>query len=311
MYYVGIDLGGTVIKIGLVSEGKVLDTARLDADSGSGLASRLSPMKEAVDTLLAKHCVTPSSLGGVSLAFPGIVDVAGAKAAGTNAKYDDAPELDLRSWVRECWNVEFAMDNDARAAAVGEWLYGAGRGCRNMVMMTIGTGIGTGVVLDGHLLYGHNNCAGSLGGHLIVDYKGRRCTCGNIGCVEAHGSSFFLPEIMKDLSGVSEQFAEDPSNRNFRTLFEKYRKGDPEAVTVVESCMDVWAYGIVNYVHAYDPEIVVMGGGVMKSSDIILPYVREKVASLAWQPGDKVRIVASESGDDAALLSADYYFRNV
>uniref|UniRef100_UPI004025A12C ROK family protein n=1 Tax=Candidatus Cryptobacteroides bacterium TaxID=3085639 RepID=UPI004025A12C len=309
MYFVGIDLGGTVIKIGLVSDGKVLDTIRLEADSRNGLAARLDPMAGAVDELLARSGLSSASLGGIALAFPGIVDVRNARALGTNAKYDDAPGVDLKAWAGEHWNVGLAMDNDARMATVGEWLYGAGKGCGQMVMMTIGTGIGTGVVLDGRLLYGRNFCAGSLGGHIIVDYKGRRCSCGNIGCVEAQGSSFFLPRIIQELDGVSAGFAQDSDNWNFRTLFAKYRDGDPDAETVVRSCMDVWSAGIINYIHAYDPEIVVMGGGIMGSADIILPYVRKKVEAFAWQPGGKVGIVASELGDNAALLAAEYYFR--
>ena len=164
MYFVGIDLGGTVIKIGLVSDGKVLDTIRLEADSRNGLAARLDPMAGAVDELLARSGLSSASLGGIALAFPGIVDVRNARALGTNAKYDDAPGVDLKAWAGEHWNVGLAMDNDARMATVGEWLYGAGKGCGQMVMMTIGTGIGTGVVLDGRLLYGRNFCAGSPGG---------------------------------------------------------------------------------------------------------------------------------------------------
>ena len=307
-YFIGIDLGGTIIKIGVVCDGKVLGTSRLDADSQGGLGKRLPLIGDAIDSLVASLGLSLSDMNGVALAFPGIVDFRKRRAASTNAKYDDAPQLDGEGWVKERYGVPFVMDNDARMAMIGEWKRGAGKGAENMVMMTIGTGIGTGVVVDSRPLYGRNWCAGSLGGHITLQYRGRRCTCGNIGCVEAHSASFFLPQIVGENEGLSEQFRTDPSNYTYKALFDKYRVGDKDAVAVLHECMDVWAAAIVNYIHAYDPETVVVGGGIMKSADIILPYLQAKVNSLAWCPGGEVRIVASELGDDAALLAVEHYF---
>ena len=303
-----IDLGGTIVKIGLVRDGKVLARTRLDADSQGGLAGMLPAIGEAIDSLLEAQGLTSEDLAGAAMAFPGIVDFAARRAASTNAKYNDAPRVDVEGWIMDRYDIPFVMDNDARMALLGEWTCGAGRGTDNLVMMTIGTGIGTGAVIDGRPLYGRRWCAGALGGHMIVDYRGRRCTCGNVGCVEAHSASFFLPQIIGEDKELSEAFRADKGNQNFKTLFDKYRASDPDAVRVVTGCMDVWAAAIVNYIHAYDPEKVVIGGGIMKSADIILPYVQQRVNSLAWTPGEKVTIVPSELGDDAALVAAEYYF---
>ncbi len=302
--YIAIDLGGTIIKVGLVRDGAVTASKRLEAASARGLKARLPALEEAIEALAA------DDLAGIALAFPGIVDFQAKKALSTNAKYDDAPSVNLEKWVKERWNVPFVIDNDARMAMVGEWKRGAGKGCDNLVMMTIGTGIGTGVVVDGKPIYGRSGCAGSLGGHMIVDYKGRRCTCGNLGCVEAHGSSFFLKDIIQDLPGISDSFKADEGNRNFKAITDKMRMGDADAAAVLRECIAVWAAGIVNYIHAYDPQKVIIGGGIMKSADIILPPLRERVESLAWIPAGKVEITASQLGDDAALLGADYYFEN-
>lgn len=307
-YHIGIDLGGTIIKVGHVSEGRVLAAATIEAESQGGLMARLPVIEEAIDSLTESCGMSAHELCGVALAFPGIVDFGNRKAASTNAKYDDAPEIDLEGWVRTKYGVPFVMDNDARMAMIGEWLHGAGKGSENMVMMTIGTGIGTGAVVDSRPLYGRSWCAGSLGGHMIVEYKGRKCTCGNIGCVEAHSSSFFLPQIIGEDDRLSEDFRKDCSNFNYKTLTDKYRCGDKDAVAVLTGCMDVWAAAIVNYIHAYDPEVVVIGGGIMKSADVILPYLREKVNALAWCPAGAVRIEAALTGDSAALLSVEYYF---
>lgn len=307
-YHIGIDLGGTIIKLGVVRDGKVLATSRIDADSQGGLERKLPLIGNEIDTLICRCGLSADDLAGVAMAFPGIVDFKNRKAASTNAKYDDAPTLDMESWVKERFGVPFIMDNDARMAMIGEWKNGAGKGAGNMVMMTIGTGIGTGAVVDSRPLYGRNWCAGSLGGHLTLDYKGRRCTCGNIGCVEAHSASFFLPQIVGENENLSEDFRKDPENFTYKSLFDKYRSGDMEAAVVLKECMDVWAAAIVNYIHAYDPEVVVIGGGIMKSADIILPYLQERVNALAWCPEGEVRIVAAETGDDAALLAVEHYF---
>ena len=144
-----------------------------------------------INRLLSKWKVSREELAGMGLAFPGMVNPKEKRVTSTNDKYDDACDIDLPSWVDRNWGTSFIIDNDARLALAGEWYMGAGKNSRNMVMMTIGTGIGTGVVLDGRIIKGTHYQAGSLGGHIVVDYRGRRCTCGNIGCVEAMASSFF------------------------------------------------------------------------------------------------------------------------
>ena len=127
-------------------------------------------------------------------AFPGLVDPIHNRVISTNEKYDDACSISLDKWAWENWEVPFCMDNDARFGRSRRMVAGCGPGKNNVVTMTIGTGIGTGVVIDGRLLYGQHFQAGSLGGHFVLDYKGRRCSCGNNGCVEALSSSFLLTD---------------------------------------------------------------------------------------------------------------------
>lgn len=310
MYYIGIDLGGTIIKIGLSQLGKIIAHKKLEADSKNGLGVRLEAIADAIDEMLAEVRVPINSIGGVFLAFPGIVDVRAKRVVSTNAKYDDAPSIDLQEWCYRHWNVPLVIDNDARAAVVGEWKFGAAKGYENVVMMTIGTGIGTGVIIGGRPLYGQHFRAGSLGGHFIIDYKGRRCTCGNIGCVEAYASSYFLPIIISENNLISEEFRIKESRLGFKRIFELSALGNADAEIIVRECMDAWSAAIVNYIHAYDPQIVILGGGVMNSKEKILPYVQSKVDALAWCPDNKVEIVSSSLGDNVALLAAEYYLNN-
>lgn len=310
MYTIGIDLGGTFIKIGLINSCKLLDFIVLPAHSEKGLRCNLPRLKEAINGLLHKNEIGTPDLAGISLAFPGIVDVKHCRVLATNDKYDDACELNLRVWCELNWGVPFYMDNDTRLATVGEWECGAARGLNNVVMMTIGTGIGTGVILDGRVLYGEHFQAGSLGGHFVIDYKGRKCSCGNVGCVEALSSSFFLPSIIRENVKLSAAFRNNVDNYDFEAIFRLASHGDVDAILVRNECMDAWSAAIITYIHAYDPQVIVLGGGVMKSKDIILPYIRERVEQLAWCPSANVKIVASELGDNAAVLASEYSFIN-
>lgn len=306
MYCIAIDLGGTIIKIGLIRNDEILEFSCFPAKVG-GLAKNLLCMESTINLLLDKWNVSNEELGGIGLAFPGMVNPEEKRVTSTNEKYDDACEIDLTEWAYTHWEALFVIGNDARLAAVGEWRFGSGKGLCNMVMMTLGTGIGTGVILDGKLIKGSHFQAGSLGGHMIVDYQGRRCTCGNIGCVEAMASSFFLPEIIRSHPSISDKYKMKVASYDFKALFGLMRQGDAEATLLCTECMDVWAAAIVNYIHAYDPEVIVIGGGIMKSGDIIVPYIRNRIDHLVWCPQSrKVEIKQSELGDNAALLGISY-----
>lgn len=310
MYTIGIDLGGTLVKVGLIHAGKITDRRILPAHAEKGLQSNLPAIKEVINKLLSQNRVDSSQLTGIGMAFPGIVDVRHSQVLSTNEKYDDANLLNLNLWCRTNWNVSFHMDNDARMAAIGEWKYGAGKNLNNLVMMTIGTGIGTGVVIDGQVLYGEHFQAGSLGGHFVVNYKGRRCSCGNVGCVEALSSSFFLKSIIKDHPLLSVGFKSKATEFDFKKIFRLASLGDVDAILLRNECLDVWSAAVITYIHAYDPQVIVLGGGIMKSKEVILPYIRERVDRLAWCPTEKVHIVASELGDNAALLASEYSLMN-
>ncbi len=306
MYSIGIDLGGTIIKIGLIQAGEIIGFKAVASVSRRGFRANMPQIEEAIQQLLDESGIDASQLSGIGLAFPGLVNPVNKTVISTNEKYDDAQEIDFSAWVNSKWGVPLYMDNDARMAAMGEWRYGAGKGYNNVVMMTIGTGIGTGVVIDGKVLYGEHFQAGSLGGHFVIDYKGRRCSCGNVGCVEAHSSSSFLEEIIRDNETLSESFKDKADTFDFKQIFDLAEQENTDALCIRNQCMDIWAAAIITYIHAYDPEVVILGGGIMKSSKTIIPYLKARVDELAWCPSGKVQLVVSQLGDNTALLAAEY-----
>lgn len=310
MYTIAIDLGGTLIKTGLILDNRLVEFSTIKAESEKGLVPQLGALKTIIDDIIKKYRITENNFSGIGLAFPGLVNTDKRYVISTNEKYDDACQLDLDLWVKQNWNCPFFIDNDARLAAVGEWKYGAARGKNNVVMVTIGTGIGTGTIIEGKVLRGKHYQAGSLGGHFIVDYKGRSCSCGNIGCVEALASSFFLPQIIREHPGLSDEYKKQAEDTDFKKIFSQADKENPDALILRDQCMEIWSAAIISYIHAYDPETIVLGGGIMNSRNIILPYIQERVRQLAWCPMEKVDVVASELGDTAALLGLEYCLLN-
>src|ERR1700710_2485359 len=172
-YAAGIDLGGTRIKIGLVAEGKVFAKKIIPASPGDDLRKTLEHTRNAMDALVSAQQLSPGLCSGIGLAFPGIVNPVTKQVLSTNEKYNDAIGLDLEAWAKDAWQIPFFIDNDARMAAVGEWKYGAATDTDNLVVMTIGTGIGTSAIIEGRLLRGKHFQAGCLGGHFSIQYKGR------------------------------------------------------------------------------------------------------------------------------------------
>ena len=305
-FSIGIDLGGTRIKLGLLKDHTIVEKKIFDAESAKGVQANLSRIETAIDHLLEKHQIKQDVLQGIGLSFPGLVDPVSKKIISTNKKYDDAPQLHLEEWVAQKWNTSFYIENDARMAAVGEWKFGAGRGSNDVVAVTIGTGIGTSAIIEGRLLRGKHFQAGCLGGHFTVQYKGNICTCGNIGCVEAQASTWNISEMVKTDPGFSNSSLSSEANIDFYKVFKASQQNDALATRIKYECMNIWSAGIINLIHAYDPEIVILGGGILNSKEEIIPYIEQRVAQYAWCPWGKVQIRASALMEDAAIFGVAY-----
>ena len=212
--------------------------------------------------------------------------------------------MDFCLWGRETLGLPLRIENDARLALLGECYGGAARGFRDVVMMTLGTGIGGVAMIEGKLLRGKHAQAGCLGGHIPVLFDGRHCTCGAIGCAEAEASGWSLPGIIRDTPGFSGSSLAACSQLGFKQLFEEARRGDNVALAVRDRCLNIWAVDTVALIHAYDPEVIVIGGGVMESAHIILPYIESYVHKYAWTPWGKVRIRPAQLANNAALVGA-------
>lgn len=306
MSVLAADMGGTRIKAALVDAGRVVVRDVFPARSDLGLAPRLPALADAFERLCAGAGVAPGACDGIAISFPSLVDVRTGRVLAEYGKYRDAMTVDLRAWARERFGLFLAIENDARMACIGEWRHGAGRGCDNLVMVTLGTGLGTSAVIEGRVLRGVHGQAGCLGGHLTVRHGGRACSCGNAGCAEAEASTAFLAALAAGLPGFAQSpLAAEPA-LDYAAILEWVRRGDPTARRLLDHSVSVWGSLLVNLVHAYDPDLVIVGGGIMAGADLLLPALRAHVERYAHTPWGRVRVVPSELKDDAGVVAAPW-----
>lgn len=300
---IGIDMGGTKIKIGLVKDGEILASTKIQASAHVSLEERLGAIANEVDGLLAGN---KYALAGIGLAFPGIVDSDQNKILSRYVKYPDAQMVNLSAWAMERWDVPFVLENDARAALMGEWQYGAGKHCDNLILITLGTGVGSAALINGKLLRGKHYLAGNLGGHMSINLHGDTCNCGNIGCVEAEASTWALQKNVMRYSDFYSSALALEEELNFNVVFHRAGEGDKLANRIKDNCLKAWSLGIINCIHAYDPERVVIGGGIMKSKDLIIPYVQEMINRDSWIKDNKIELVAAQQVEYAGILGMYY-----
>ncbi len=301
---IGIDLGGSHATIAVVEGDKLLASQQVSLDSSLALLPSLAVFAKAIRALLAELHLNATDCEGVALGFCGLADARLGRVVSTNKKYEDATAIDFSGWCNREFGLRFAIENDARMALLGERHAGAARGCDDVVMITLGTGIGGAAMIEGKLLRGKHAQAGCLGGHLPAKVGGRPCTCGAIGCMEAEASGWALPIMAREWKGFSASALSRAETMNFQTLFEAADSGDRVASEIRDYCLNVWASGAVGLIHAYDPERIVIGGGVMRRASLILPYIQDYVNKHAWTPWGKVQVVAAQLGNDAGMFGA-------
>jgi glucokinase len=295
---IGIDMGGTRIKIGLVKDGSLMAIHKVKASAHVSLSERLAGIANEIDIMLREHNETPN---GIGIAFPGIVDSDRKKILSKYVKYPDTQQTDLVAWAEENWNVPLALENDARAALVGEWQYGAGQHCDNLVLIMLGTGVGTAALVNGRLLKGKHYHAGNLGGHMTINLNGDICNCGNLGCVESEASTWSLQRY-KTHPQFSTSALSAHAELDFDAVFQCAAAGDALAVSIRENSLKAWSLGIINLILAYDPERVVIGGGIMRSKDIIIPHVKKMMSHDSWINHNVVELAVAEQTEYAGIL---------
>ena len=280
MYYLGIDLGGTNIAIGLVNEKfEIVLKDKVPTGAARPTGEIIDDMAALCKSIVERAGITFDQVEYAGIAAPGSIDPKnGVVRYANNIKMNNYPiaeELKSRIPVKKV-----LLENDANAAALAEAKAGAGKGCSDLVMVTLGTGVGGGIVIDGKLYSGFNYSGAEIG-HTVIEVGGRPCTCGRLGCFEAYSSATGLinmtkEKMIEDVDSIMWDIENDNlDNVSGRTAFEAAKRGDKSGKEVVDMYVKYLACGLTNMVNIFQPQVLCIGGGVCGEGDYLLkPLVR-------------------------------------
>ena len=308
-FYLGIDLGGTKIMSALANEeGKILESLKTPTEADGGEKRVINNIINSIIILLGKFSLDKSQVGGIGICSPGLLNTAeGIIYESSNIPWKNVKIVKI---LEDELNIPVFLENDANAAALAESNFGAGFNYKNMIYITVSTGIGGGIVIDNKLYHGANNNAGEIG-HMTVVPDGPLCGCGNHGCFEAVASGTALKRMAIDgldknqgslINKLSEARSEEIDGKLIALAA---RKGDEFALRLFKRLAYYLGIGLANLINIFNPELIVLGGGVMKSYDFFWDEMKNNIERRALSVSLKeLEIVRSKFEDDSGVMGA-------
>ncbi|MCI0639830.1 MAG: ROK family glucokinase [Gemmataceae bacterium] len=309
--FVGLDVGGSTMKAGVVNdEGAALASVNLPTEAYRGQEFGLQRMCETIRQAVAAANLRMKNIAAIGVATPGTMDL----AAGVIL---DPPNLKpwrnmpVREHVQRMFGLPTAFQNDANAAAYGEYWAGVGKGVRSLVLYTLGTGVGGGIILNDSIVEGEHSHGAELGHVKIEITNPRQCGCGRWGCLEAYASATAVVKRAQEalqqpgVRSALSQSGNKEGGMTARDIFDAASSGDVLAERIVQDTAFYLAVGAVNAMHTIDPDMVVYGGGMIAAGDTFLDQIRSHVLQLAFPvPAEKTRICYAQLGSDAGFIGA-------
>ncbi len=313
-YYVGIDLGGTNIVAGVVDENyNIIATAKTKTNCPRPEKAIADDMAKMALEAVKNAKLTIDDIEWVGIGTPGIANSeTGIIEYSNNLGFNNTPMV---KYIQETINKPVFIENDANAAAYGEYVAGAAKGAKNAVCITLGTGVGGGIIIDGKI-YSGSNFAGAEIGHTVIEVDGAECSCGRKGCFEAYSSATGLIRMTKEAISenpdcIMAKMADEKGKVTARTSFDAMRAGDSVAKAVVDKYIKYLAAGITNTINIFQPDILCIGGGVCNEGDPLLLPVRELVKKEVYTRNSpkNAEIVIAKLGNDAGIIGAAFLGR--
>lgn len=306
-HYIGLDLGGTNIKAGLVSDtGKPISKISVPTQAEGGVDAVVENLIQAATAVMDEAGLQLSEVQGIGIGAPGLVDTdAGIVIAAPNLPgFRDIP---LATRIQNRTGVQTWIENDANAAAMGEFWVGSGRDgqVRDLVMLTLGTGVGSGIIIQGRVFHGGFGIAGELG-HMIVKPGGTKCSCGQRGCLEMYASASGTGRRAAEAVAAGEASSLSQHRTiTSKEVFDAAKQGDALAMRIVRETAEVLGIAVVNLCRILDPHMIVFAGGMILAGDMLFDQIRSVVRENWWNMNEpRVRIVPAELGNDAGFIGA-------
>ena len=306
---IGIDVGGTNVKIALVdSNGKIGYSDTIPTRAEMGYEYTVNNMKQAIRDLLTETKLSPKDIEGIGFGLPGQVDF----KSGIVRLITNIPgwvEIPLAKMIEDEFHIPTRIDNNVRCAALGELNFGAGKGCENLICITVGTGIGSGLIVNGKLVRGASNAAGEIGHIKLQMHDGPICGCGDTGCLEAFASGPSIVAMAEEyiMGGKSTKYRE-MANGNDITPFivaEAAKAGDAVARRIYTKMGEYIGIGLASVVNLLNPEKIIIGGGVAGAGDILFTPLKETLKKRSMKiAGDTVEVVPAQLGNTAGVIGA-------
>lgn len=311
-YYVGIDLGGTNIVAGVVDENyNILSKASTKTACPRPAEEIGADMAKMALEAISRAGLAPDQIEWIGIGTPGIANCeTGIIEYSNNLRFKNVP---MAEYIRRHIDKPVYIENDANAAAYGEFVAGAAKNARNAVCITLGTGVGGGIIINGKIYSGSNH-AGAEIGHTVIEFDGPQCTCGRRGCFEVFSSATGLirmtAEVMEENpDSIMWEIREAHAGKiSARTSFDAMRKGDKAAKELVDRYIRYLSAGIINVINIFQPDILCIGGGVCNEGDALLLPVRELAAKEVYTKDSKknTEIVIAKLGNDAGIIGAAF-----
>lgn len=299
---IGVDLGGTNLRTALVSpDGEILEKRKEASRASDGHEKVLSRLIENIKAQRDVGARQGHQVASVGVGAPGIINIDRGMVV-KSPNFPDWNNLPLKAELEQALSIPVFIENDANAAALGEQWRGAGKGIGSMILLTLGTGVGGGIVLDGRIWHGADGMAGEIG-HMTVLPDGRQCGCGNTGCLEMYASARGVVRNYRD--ALEAGGLPCPDDLTSRQVYQAAREGNEAAVLAMQEMGRFLGIGIANLINIFNPEMVVVGGGVRDAWELFIETTRREVLKRAFEvPARRARIVASLLGDDAGMVGA-------
>ena len=308
MKYLGIDIGGTSVKLGLVTDkGKILASENYEVAFDNYKTPIFETVKKSIERFLKDNSINKNELMGIGVSATGQVNSNTGVIVGVGGNIKNWCNTEIKKELEEIYNLKTTVINDANSMVIGEQWIGKAKNYKNIIGITIGTGVGGGIIVNSNVLLGNIGIAGELG-HFSINSNGKVCTCGNIGCYEQYASMTALIKNVKEKYSDIGNLSISKDEINGKYIFDELEKGNKELESVVINWIEDIGKGLVSLTHIFNPEIIIIGGAVSKQEKLFIKPVRNYVLSHVMQKfGENLRVEAAELENSAGLVGAVYY----